>query len=154
MLPAPLILATTLPSFLPSPAAPLTSFFHKIAFDHDTIGRTRQTALLEETARVAYAAAGIPVNIAVWNMHIPETHHFERILESGLQPMGLGGGFRVVVFQGKGWLRNQGVLGDAEWRWSGKGVVVKGNLVEFRDVDAGWWGVVDGMGEWAQRVLW
>lgn len=68
--------------------------------------------------------------------------------------MGLGGGFRVVVFQGKGWLRNQGVLGDAEWRWSGKGVVVKGNLVEFRDVDAWGWGVMDGMGEWVQRVLW
>lgn len=76
--------------------------------------------------------------------------------------MGRGGGFRVVVFQGKGWLRNDGwATGDAELRYSGKHLVVKGNVLEFRDVDA-CAGVLWARcmvsnyagGEWMQKLLW
>ncbi|USP75069.1 hypothetical protein yc1106_02343 [Curvularia clavata] len=158
----PLLLGTALQNFLPNATTTVTNIFHKVAFDLDTIGRARQTSFIEESARVAYTNAGLDVNIAVWNMHIPEAHHFERILETGLQPMGRGGGFRVVVFQGKGWLRNDGrATGDAELKYSGKNLVVKGNTVVFRDVDACTgllWGrcILSnyGGGEWMQKLLW
>jgi hypothetical protein len=128
-------LATTLVGFLANTAIIPTNFFDKIGFDLDRIGCARQTSLIEETARVAYAKQGMRVNIAVWNMHVPEQHHFEGILETGLQPMGKGGGFRVVVFRGEGWLQNKGGKEDGDWKFSGDYVVEGlGDVVKFRSL--------------------
>jgi hypothetical protein len=115
----PSLLASALVGFLSQASTMATGPFDRIGFDMDTIGRTRQTSLIEEVARSTYDKAGIKVNIAVWNMHIPEDYHFDGILETGLQPMGRGGGFRVVVFHGEGYLRNRGGLGADNWRYSG-----------------------------------
>jgi hypothetical protein len=124
----PSFLASALVGFLLQASTMATSPFDKFGFDMDTIGRTRQTSLIEEVARSTYDKAGIKVNIAVWNMHIPEDHHFNGILETGLQPMGRGGGFRIVVFRGEGYLRNRGGLGANNWRYSGNHWVM-GNTV-------------------------
>jgi hypothetical protein len=63
-------------------------------------------------------------------MHIPESHHFENILETGPQPMGRGGGFRLVVFTGRGFMRNDGGLGLDNWRCGGN-MVMDGDSVRF-----------------------
>jgi hypothetical protein len=136
MLPV-ILLANTLIGFLPNTTTMPTDPFNKISFDLDRIGRARQTSLIEETTRVTYAKQGMQVNIAIWNMHIPESHDFKDILETGLQPMGRGGGFRVVVFRGKGWLENRGGRSEGDWRYSGNHVV-EGGVVRFRGY--GWWG--------------
>jgi hypothetical protein len=86
--------ASILIGLLPQATVMTVCLFDKIGFDLDVIGRNREIASIEEKARVNYEKAGISVNIAVWNMHVPENHQFEKILDSGLQPMGCGGGFR------------------------------------------------------------
>jgi hypothetical protein len=102
----------------------------------DYIGRARQIAFIEETARSAYNKNGAKVNIAVWNMHIRQDHHFDDdILETGLLPMGPGGGFRVVVFTGGGYIRNLNEVADHNWRVSGN-VVVEGRVARFRAADS------------------
>jgi hypothetical protein len=42
------------------------------------------------------------LNIIVWNMHLPEQHQAPGVQASSLVPMGKGGGFRVLVFEGQG----------------------------------------------------
>ena len=93
--------------------------FDKIGFDLDVIGREREIAHIEEKTRSTYEKAGTKVNIAVWNMHVPVKQHFNDVLDSGLQPMGRGGGFRVVVFRGDGYIKNLGAQGLDNWRCSG-----------------------------------
>ena len=135
-----MLLASLLVALLPAATKLSTSFFDKIGFNLDVTGRQREIAILEEQARLTYGKAGISVNVAVWNMHVPVTHQFEGILESGLLPMGKGGGFRVVVFTGEGWLVNQGNGGEDNWKCSGR-VVRKGNEVRFKARGSwGWWG--------------
>lgn len=104
--------------------------FDKIGFDLDVIGRRREIASIEERARITYENIGISVNIAVWNMHVPVDHQFQNILESGLQPMGHGGGFRIVVFRGSGYIKNEGAQGLDNWRCSGK-YTQHGNTATF-----------------------
>ena len=117
------LLSTALVGFLSHTTSFATGPFNKIGFDLDYVGRARQISLIEETARSTYQQAGIQVNIAVWNMHIREKHHFDGILETGLQPMGAGGGFRIVVFTGKGYIGNGNEAADHNWRVSGNCVV-------------------------------
>jgi hypothetical protein len=77
--------------------------------------------MMEEQARVAYSNAGYSViNIAVWNMHLNESHQFEGILESGIKAMGNGGGFRIVCFTGAGSITNEGDRGTGNWLCSGR----------------------------------
>ncbi|KAH7088967.1 hypothetical protein FB567DRAFT_321785 [Paraphoma chrysanthemicola] len=106
-------------NIVPNPVAFTVSAFDKIGFDLDVIGRQREISRIEETERSKYELAGMDVNIIVWNMHVPEDHHFDDILYSGQTRMGRGGGFRVVVFRGEGYLRNKGALGLDNWRCSG-----------------------------------
>jgi hypothetical protein len=73
-----------------------------------------------------YEKDGIKVNIAVWNMHVLAYPEFQNILETGLKPMGRGGGFRIVVFMGEGQLTIGGEGGASNWR-------VSGNVVEERN---------------------
>ena len=70
------------------------------------------------------------VNIAIWNMHLKEEHDFEGILDSGIQNMGNGGGFRVVVFTGRGFLKNNGARGFENWCCSGN-QRQEGNTITF-----------------------
>jgi hypothetical protein len=128
-----MLLAPILTGFLSQTVTMTTGVFDKIGFDLDVIGRQREIARIEETARLNYEKAGMHVNIAIWNMHIRENHHFEDILDSGLQPMGRGGGFRVVVFHGAGHLRNDGDQGSDNWRCSGN-QVQQGNVVTFKAI--------------------
>jgi hypothetical protein len=93
--------------------------FDKVGFDLDTTGRARETKMIEEQIRSAFENEGWRVNIAIWNMHINEDHHFNDIVVSKLSPMGKGGGFRVVVFLGSGWIRNDGDRGFENWLCSG-----------------------------------
>ena len=128
------LLATTLIGFLPNITTFPIGMFDKIGFDLDYIGRAREIAFIEEKARSAYKKNGVKVNIAVWNMHIRQDHHFDDdILETGLLPMGAGGGFRVVVFVGGGYIRNLNEVADHNWRVSGN-VVVEGDVAKFRAV--------------------
>lgn len=86
-------------------------------------------------------------------MHINEKHHFDNILETGLQPMGRGGGFRVVVFAGAGFLKNEGGSEVHNWRCSGN-MVQKGNMVMFKAADGceGVWGCMKSVyGDWFQQ---
>ncbi|KAF2013026.1 hypothetical protein BU24DRAFT_453298 [Aaosphaeria arxii CBS 175.79] len=122
------------PAFLPGATYITTGVLDRFGFDLDVIGRHREISSIEETARVIYGKAGINVNIAVWNMHIPESHQFEDILESGLQPMGRGGGFRIVVFRGRGYIKNEGAQGLDNWRCSGN-LVLRDNVITFKGVD-------------------
>ncbi|KAH7394990.1 hypothetical protein DE146DRAFT_756872 [Phaeosphaeria sp. MPI-PUGE-AT-0046c] len=129
-----MLLASVLPGLLVDTAIKFTTnSFDKIGFDLDHIGRQRETAYLSETVKVAYDKAGIQINVAIWNMHIPEVHHFDDIIETALSPMGKGGGFRIVVFRGDGYLRNDGALGLDNWRCSGH-VVQEGRLAAFKSV--------------------
>lgn len=129
-----LLLTTLLPGFLPQATTTVTSIIDKIAFDLDYIGRAREIARIRETAEVAYTRANISVNIVVWNMHIPEQHNFREILETGLQPMGRGGGFRVVVFQGEGRFTNLGQRASHNCLYSGNYVEKDHQTVVFRHV--------------------
>lgn len=128
------LLTTALTGFLTQTTTTATGFFDKIAFDLDQIGRAREIAFLEETARSAYEQNGIKVNVAVWNMHIPEDHNFDHILDTELRPMGRGGSFRIVVFQGKGRLAIGGEGGTSNWRVSGN-VMVQGNVAQFLSME-------------------
>ena len=74
---------------------------------------------MAEQAEAAYSRRGVGVNIAVWNMHLDVDHDFNGILESGLVPMGRGGGFRIVVFKGDGYIRNKGARGFENWCCTG-----------------------------------
>jgi len=106
---------------LVTPATTLTiNACDKVGFDLDTTGRRRHVLWMEEKTRAAYDKEGLAVNIAIWNMHIEEEHHFYSILDSGLCKMGKGGGFRIVVFRGSGYLKNKGHRGFENWCCSGK----------------------------------
>ncbi|KZP34124.1 hypothetical protein FIBSPDRAFT_924403 [Athelia psychrophila] len=113
------LLAATFAGFVPHVTTLAVSAFHKVGFDMDTTGRRRQARWMEEQTRAKYNALGESVNIAIWNMHLEEAHHFEKILDSGLVRMGQGGGFRIVVFKGAGWIQNKGHRGDENWCCSG-----------------------------------
>lgn len=116
------MLAPALLNLLPLTTKFTAGIFDKIAFDLDVIGRQREITLIEEQARLAYTKAGTKVNIAVWNMHIPEQHAFQDILDSGMKPMGRGGGFRIVVFRGGGFMHNGGAGGLENWLCTGNKV--------------------------------
>jgi hypothetical protein len=124
-----MLLSSILAAFLQGAAIMKTNPFDKIGFDLEVIGRQREITLIEETTRLHYKQAGLAVNIAIWNMHVPEKHDFDDILDSGLKPMGQGGGFRIVVFQGKGYIKNEGALGAHNWHCSGRKVEQSGNGV-------------------------
>lgn len=128
------ILANAIAAFLPNVPTLAVNVFDKIGFDIDHIGRKRQTRFMQEQATLAYRAKGIPINIAIWNMHVDEDHKFEDIFESGLVPMGKGGGFRIVVFGGQGWLENKGSGGSDNWLCSGN-FRQKDNKCHFEKID-------------------
>lgn len=114
------LLSTTLGGFV-TPATGLTiNACDKVGFDLDTTGRRRHVLWMDESTRVAYSNKGIGVNIAIWNMHIDVEHNFDSILDSGICKMGNGGGFRIVVFRGGGYLKNKGDRGFENWCGSGK----------------------------------
>ena len=52
------------------------------------------------------------------------------ILDSGICKMGNGGGFRIVVFRGGGYLKNQSDRGFENWCCSGK-QTQKDNVIYF-----------------------
>lgn len=114
--------------FMPHAVNFVVNAFDKVGFDLDRTGRERQTKWMNETAQIAYAP--YDVNIAIWNMHLREDHHFEGLLFSGLQRMGNGGGFRIVVFTGAGWIRNDGDRGFCNWLCSGN-QTQKDNVITF-----------------------
>lgn len=123
--------------FIPNMTTFPTAFFDKIGFGMDYIGRAREIAFIKETIRSTYNTSRTKVNIAVWNMHIRESHHFDdNILVTGLKPMGNGSELRVVVFSRKEYFRNENENAEHNWRVSGN-VGVKGNLAMFRAVDGG-----------------
>jgi hypothetical protein len=125
------LLGAALTGLLPHAAQFTVPMFDKIGFDMDHIGRAREIATIEEKARAEYAKAGMKVNIAVWNMHLRESHDFHDILDSALHPMGRGGGFRIVVFCGAGYIKNEGALGLDNWHFSGN-QVQRENTATFR----------------------
>ena len=127
------ILATALGGFTTHIGGRTIKVFDKIGFDLDTIGRQREIAYIVEKAKIEYEKAGMRVNIAVWNMHVPidGDSHFNQLIESGLRPMGRGGGFRIVVFRGSGFVKNNGALGFDNWRCSGN-VAQRGNICTFK----------------------
>lgn len=117
---------------LVTPATSLTvNACDKVGFDLDTIGRRRQVFWMEEATRAEYDKKGLGVNIAIWNMHIDEEHDFDSILDSGMCKMGKGGGFRIVVFRGGGYLKNKGDRGFENWCCSGK-QSQSGNVIYFK----------------------
>ena len=113
------LLGTALTEFVPHATSLAINGTDKVGFDLDTTGRKRQTRMIEEQVRSTYNSNNMRVNIAIWNMHLEEEHHFEGIRDSGIQKMGNGGGFRVVVFTGKGFLKNKGARGFENWCCSG-----------------------------------
>jgi hypothetical protein len=150
------LLATSLIGFLPNMTNFSTDIFDKIGFDLDYMGRARRIAFIEETARSTCNNNGTKVNIAVWNMHIRQDHHFDDdILETRLLPMGAGGGFAVVVFTGKGFLRIENEVAAHNWLVSGN-VVVEGNVAWWRAVDEceGVWGCMKATYDsWIQQPI-
>jgi hypothetical protein len=89
-------------------------------------------------------------------MHIPADHNFDHILETGLRLMGRGGGFRIVVFKGKGRLTIGGEGGASNWRVS-RNVMEQGNVAQFRPMEAcqGAWGCMESAyGNWLQNDMW
>ncbi|QEI40940.1 hypothetical protein BMF77_01522 [Dolichospermum sp. UHCC 0315A] len=133
---AAIALATQLlTSFIPDVHNFFINAFDKVGFDLDTTGRSRHTKWMAEQLRVGFWNNGYGgVNIAIWNMHLNEDHHFENILVSGLERMGNGGGFRFVVFQGGGWLRNNGDRGYENWLCSGN-QSIKNNVITFNPIN-------------------
>lgn len=130
------VLAKVFEGFVPAGVGLAINAFDKVGFDSDPVGRTRRIAEIEETARIAYRNRGYPaVNIAIWNMHLPERHEMDHdgLLESGTVPMGKGGGFRIVVFTGAGYLENRGARGFENWRCSGN-QRLEGNTIRFSRV--------------------
>lgn len=125
-----MLLASVLPGLLAQTPSYFTKPFHKIGFDMSRIGIQWETAYITETTKIAYDKAGTEVNVAVWNMHIPEDHHFDDTIESALTPTGKGGAFRIVVSCGNEYLRNDGALGPDNRRCSGR-VVQIGNFATF-----------------------
>ncbi|KAK0750744.1 hypothetical protein B0T18DRAFT_386983 [Schizothecium vesticola] len=99
---APAVLGGVLTGFLPHVTTLIVNVWDKIGVDCDTIGRKRTIVMMEEKARAGYVQRSKKVNIAIWNMHLHEDHHFEDIIESDIVPMGNGGGFRIVTFLGAG----------------------------------------------------
>lgn len=124
------VLAGALSGFIPDATTFVINALDKIGFDLDYTGRNRQIRLIQEQASSSYKARGLSVNIAIWNMHIDEDHNFEDILESGVVQMGKGGGFRIVVFRGNGWLKNKGSRGTENWLCSGN-QHQKDNVIRF-----------------------
>jgi len=102
------LLSTVLADFIPH----VTSLTINAS---DITRRKRHTAMIEKQISAAYNSLSIAVNIAIWNMHLNEDHSFQNILDSGIQKMGNGGGFRLVVFKGGGYLRNNRVRGFETW---------------------------------------
>lgn len=124
------LLSTALGDFI-TPATSLSiNACDKVGFDLDTTGRKRHVLWTEEKVRAAYNLQGMGVNIAIWNIHIDEEHNFDFILDSGICTMGNGGGFRVVVFRGRGYLKNNGDRGFENWCCSGK-QSQKDNVIYF-----------------------
>lgn len=122
-------------TFLPDVHNLVINALDKIGFDLDTTGRKRHILWIEEQLRAEFWNHGYgQVNIAIWNMHLNEDHSFSNpILVTGLVPMGNGGGFRVVVFKGDGWLRNDGARGFENWCCSGN-QSQNDNLITFGSV--------------------
>lgn len=87
---------------------------------------------LEEQARLKYRDYD-QINIAIWNMHLAEDHHFDDVLETFLSRMGKGGGFRVVIFTGGGYLENRGDGGFENWLGSGN-QMQDGKRITFQPV--------------------
>ncbi|KIJ93393.1 hypothetical protein K443DRAFT_684591 [Laccaria amethystina LaAM-08-1] len=114
------LLSTALPELFTHASNLAINVFDKAGFDLDTTGRKRHVLWMEEQTKAAYNRQGMGVNIAIWNMHIDEEDHFNSILDSGLCKMGNGGGFRIVVFRGGGYLKNKGGRGFENWCCSGK----------------------------------
>ena len=75
--------------------------------------------MMEESARAGYSQRSNKVNISIWNVHSHEDQHVENIIESGLVPMGNGGGFRIVTFLGMDWFKKHGARGFENWCCSG-----------------------------------
>ncbi|CAI6331761.1 unnamed protein product [Periconia digitata] len=137
------MLLSTLLSLLPFTYDPMISIFDKIGFDLDVIGRQREIAFIEDQATTEYTKAGMNVNVAVWNMHVPVRYSFDDKIESGFKPMGRGGGFRVVVFRGGGYITNLGSGGPDNWLCTGN-TIERGNVVEFRPVERSYTGSFSG----------
>lgn len=91
----------------------------KLCFLWDTIGRHRQAQMIMEQTRIAFHREDWAVNIAIWNVHLSEEHHFDEMLITEQLPMGKGGGFRMVVFLGGGYLQNEGKQNRGNWLWHG-----------------------------------
>ena len=64
-------------------------------------------------------------------MHLSVNYNFDDMLESGIDRMGNGGGFRVVVFTGSGYIRNNGDRGYENWHCSGI-CSQNGNVINFQ----------------------
>ncbi|CAM6104575.1 unnamed protein product [Calypogeia fissa] len=125
------LLQQVLSGFIPNVTSLVINATDKVGFDLDTTGRKRHILWMEESARSAYERRGVRVNIAMWNMHLEEDHWFGGILDTGLCKMGNGGGFRIVVFRGTGWLQNKGARGFDNWCCSGN-QSQNGNLISFK----------------------
>ena len=105
-------------------------FFDKLGFDNDVIGRERKTQEICQASMLEYNQRGQQVNIMVWNMSIPNEHHFEGLVQQFTVMMGKGGGFCVEVFTGEGFFVNHGGLGTDNWR--GEGIyATEGDLMTF-----------------------
>ena len=68
------LLAAALGGFIPNVHTLATNFFDKVGFDGDAIGREREISHIVELAHKRYYKAGIPVNIAIWDMHLDVQH--------------------------------------------------------------------------------
>jgi hypothetical protein len=124
------LLAQTLGGFIPHATTLSINALHKAGFDLDSTGRKRHILWMEEHTRAAYDRCSQNVNIAIWNMHLDVDHDFQGILDSGLCEMGKGGGFRIVVFTGSGYLQNNGARGFENWCCSGN-QEQQDNLISF-----------------------
>ena len=127
------LLSNVLNDFIPHVTSLAINASDKVGFDLDTTGRKREVLMINENIQSAYNEKNVQVNIAIWNMHIDEEHHFNNIIVSGLTKMGNGGGFRVVVFKGDGYLKNNGDRGFENWCCSGN-QTQNNNIINFGSI--------------------
>lgn len=116
-------------------------FFDKLGFDNDVTGRQRRIQEISQSSMLEYKGRGQEVNIMVWNMSLPNEHHFEGLVQQFVVMMGKGGGFCVEVFTGEGHFVNHGGQGSDNWR--GEGIyAVEENLMIFKPMsgDISVWG--------------